>query len=123
MGITVKSPPRSSSLVERRPNLSDKLKSRLGPRVTASPRRSASSSPEPSGKHPKKVASMAPSRFESLSVVRSNCDSISEDEKEEEIQIGEPTDVKHVLHKGERKKAENKRNKWEESWKWCGRKS
>ncbi|KAI3678877.1 hypothetical protein L6452_38181 [Arctium lappa] len=66
-GHNSQSPPRSSSPVERRLNLSDKLKSRLGPRVTASPRRSASSSPEPSGKHPKKVASMAPSRSRSRS--------------------------------------------------------
>lgn len=66
-GHNGQSPPRSSSPVERRPDLSDKLKSRLGPKVAASPRRSASSSPEPSGKHPKKVASMAPSRSRSSS--------------------------------------------------------
>ncbi|XP_076928526.1 peptidyl-prolyl cis-trans isomerase CYP63-like isoform X2 [Bidens hawaiensis] len=47
---------RSPSPVERRANISDKLKSRLGPRVT-SPRRSISRSPSLSPrKHPKKVA-------------------------------------------------------------------
>ncbi|XP_024981332.1 peptidyl-prolyl cis-trans isomerase CYP63 isoform X2 [Cynara cardunculus var. scolymus] len=64
-GHNSQSPRRSSSPIERRPNLSDKLKSRLGPRVAVSPTRSASSSP--SGKHPKKVASMAPSRSRSRS--------------------------------------------------------
>ncbi|KAI3806026.1 hypothetical protein L1987_21916 [Smallanthus sonchifolius] len=66
-GSSGRSPARSPSPVERRENISDKLKSRLGPRMT-SPKRSTSRSPSPSPrKHAKKVRSMAQTRSRSRS--------------------------------------------------------
>ncbi|KAK9067593.1 hypothetical protein SSX86_011704 [Deinandra increscens subsp. villosa] len=65
------SPARSPSPAERRPNISDRLKSRLGPRTTSS-RRSTSRSPSLSPrKHPKKVTSRAQTRSQSRSRSRS----------------------------------------------------
>nr|XP_043636732.1 peptidyl-prolyl cis-trans isomerase CYP63 isoform X2 [Erigeron canadensis] len=75
-GNRSRSPARSSSPAERRPNISDKLKSRLGPRVASSRRRSTSRSPSRSPHEHSK--SMARTRSRSRSRSRSSSRSSSQ---------------------------------------------